>query len=355
LGTYSFVRDLFDNLANNWHNNFENNFDFSRFGAPEREIVDGSYTFFEINKYLNELDRFYQLLEDDYSRFIFIQALAFRILGHRKIKMPLSVPEYWNAIRNVTAMGDKKDYIEAVFPGANKKLIFVDLSPFGIPVKLFNTPTGVISQFFIKNYEYRIDNNRFIGAREGDVFIDGGGCWGDTALYFASQVGDSGRVYTFEFIPSNLDILYKNIGLNPGMTKRIQVIPAPLWESSGIKMYYKDNGPGSIVSSAPFEGMQGYVSSISIDQFVEEHHINKVDFIKMDIEGSEQKAIKGAINTLKKFRPQLAISIYHNFADDFAHIANVLDDLKLGYHFFLNHFSIHHEEKVLFASTKERL
>lgn len=353
---YSFFKDLFNNLGNNWNNNLENNFDFLRFGSPEREVVNGGYALLEIKKYLNELDRFYNILEDDYSRYIFIQALSFRILGHRKIKMPLSTPEYWNAIKTIASLADKDNYIEVIFTESNKtKLFYINLNDFNVPVKLFNTPTGIISQFFIRNYEYRIDNERFIGAREGDVVIDGGGCWGDTALYFANQVGDSGKVYSFEFIPSNLDILYKNIGLNPEMSKRIQVVPAPLWESSGIEMYFKDYGPGSSIKLEPFEGMQGRVSSISIDRFVEENHIKKVDFIKMDIEGSEQKAIKGAINTLKRFTPQLAISIYHNFANDFAHIANMLDVLKLGYHFFLSHFSIHHEETVLFATTEGKL
>jgi len=101
--------------------------------------------------------------------------------------------------------------------------------------------------------------------------------------------------------------------------------------------------------------MEGKVSSMSIDWFVDENRLEKVDFIKMDIEGSEQNALKGAINTLKRFKPQLAISIYHNFADDFASIANMLDELNLGYRFFLGHFSIHHEETVLFASNEEKL
>ncbi|MCX7856660.1 MAG: FkbM family methyltransferase [Deltaproteobacteria bacterium] len=351
-----FMRALIDNLGTNWNNNFENNFDFWRFGSPEREIVDGGSTLLKINKYQEELDWFYSLLEDEYSRFIFVQVLSFRILGHRKIKLPLSTPEYFNAIKTLTTLIDTNNYICATFPEfKNIKLFFFDLNAFGVPVKLFSTPAGIIKQFFIKNYEYRIDTKRSIGAKKGNVVIDGGSCWGDTALFFATEVGNLGQVYAFEFVPSNLDIMRKNLSLNPELAKRIRVVPNPLWSTSGVDLFFKDRGLGSVVENQPFADMQGSFASVSVDHFVDENKIDRVDFIKMDIEGSEQKAIKGAINTLKKYKPQLAISIYHNFPEDFARIAIMLNELQLGYRFFINHFSIHHEETVLFATCEDRL
>lgn len=55
------------------------------------------------------------------------------------------------------------------------------------------------------------------------------------------------------------------------------------------------------------------VEAISIDEFVKENNINKVDFIKMDLENSELNALNGAIETIKRDRPQMAICIYHSF------------------------------------------
>ena len=356
-GKHRFIKDILNNLGNNWNNNFSDNFDFIRFGSPERDIVNGSQALLEIGKYLDELDRFYSLLEDESSRYIFIQVLSFRILGHRKIKLPLSTKDYWQAITKICEIRELMDtdnYLEVAFPGANSiKLYYADLNCINIPIKLFDTPGGILTLFLIKQYEYSIDQNVKIGAKQGDVVIDGGACWGDSALYFGEKVGNDGMVYTFEFIPDNLKILQKNLSLNPDIAKRIIVVERPLWEASGVEMYYKDNGPGSTVSLEPITNGTGSVSTVSIDDIVRDKNLNKVDFIKMDVEGSEQTTIKGAINTFERFRPQLAISVYHNFCDDFAHIANMLDDLNLGYKFYLGHYTTYHEETVLFATARE--
>lgn len=357
-GNYKYLKDILNNMGSNWNNNFTDNFDFNRFGSPEREVINGGKTLLEIVKYCDELDRFYSLLEDESSRYIFIQVLSFRILGHRKIKLPFSTKDYWQSIKKINEISelfDKNNYLEADFPGSDKiKLYYADLNCLNIPVKLFNTPIGILIQFLIKQYEYSIDQNIKIGAKPGDVVIDGGACWGDSALYFGEKVGHNGMVYTFEFIPDNLKILKNNLSLNPNIVKRIKVLEKPLWETSGVEMFFRNNGPGSTVSLKPSPNLDEMVSSISIDDVVREENLKKVDFIKMDIEGSEQKAIKGAMNTLGRFRPQLAISVYHNFGDDFAHIANMLDALNLGYKFYLNHFTIHHEETVLFATVGDR-
>ena len=89
---------------------------------------------------------------------------------------------------------------------------------------------------------------------------------------------------------------------------------------------------------------------MAIDDLVAKERLESVDFIKLDVEGAELLALKGAKQTLKQFRSTLAISLYHNL-DDFVTIPAFLRELEVGYEFYLDHFTIHREETVLFAQS----
>ena len=71
----------------------------------------------------------------------------------------------------------------------------------------------------------------------------------------------------------------------------------------------------------------------------------------MDIEGSELVAIKGAENTIKKFKPKLAISIYHR-GKDIIDIPEYLLSINNQYKFYLKHISTSWVDTVLFAICK---
>ena len=125
-----------------------------------------------------------------------------------------------------------------------------------------------------------------------------------------------------------------------------------VWSESNKNVYYMDQGPGSTVKFEKFDGYQGVCKSLSIDDLVQKENMSKVDFIKMDIEGAEPKALLGAINTIKRFKPKLAISIYHNL-NDYSQIATWIDNLRQGYRFYIRHYTIHAEETVLYAKVVE--
>ncbi len=336
-------------ISENWNNQFTNNFDFVRFGQPEREIVNSQRSLNEIEESLDQIESMYLLLEDERSKSILLQLLAFRILGHKKVKLPLSQPLYFDAIRKLSQYIDKGNKLDAKFLASSIPLYYADLTGINLPIKLFTTEVIILTQFLLKQYEYTTDEQMVIGAQPGDVVIDGGACWGDIALFFADKVKEQGKVYCFEFIPDNLDVLKKNIELNPAFVKTLKVVEQPLWSKSNIKTYYRNTGPGSSVSVQEFDGYDGVVNTITIDDLVSREKLDKVDFIKMDIEGAEQHALKGAEKTLQKFTPKLAITIYHSM-NDFANIIHEIDDMHLGYKFYLGHFTIFHEETVLFAA-----
>ena len=298
-----------------------------------------------VDQYLPDFERTWKNLSTR-DRNLYINIIAFRIFGFRKIKLPRNNAEYWSAIEKIKSLVDVNTTINPDF------LHFIlkksDLREIGYDVDIFLTEKGIAIDFIIEQYAYKINNKTLIGANEGDVVLDMGACWGDTALYFADKVGDKGKVYSFEFIPGNINIFKKNILLNPHLKERIQLVPNPVTDRAGDSIFFFDNGPGSRISKDPFPEQTGTCTTETIDNLVKKEGIKKVDYIKMDIEGAEKLALEGAKETIKKFRPKLAIAIYHSL-DDFATIPNWILDLDLEYEIFLDHFSIHAEETICFA------
>ncbi len=364
----SFFSDYVSVVINAIESDFEDNFDEARFGAKPknmgrkplsrllakigffskdeaRQVVQSALIFAE--PHLKDLEWTYANLMDAESRYLLVQLTAFRALGHRRIRLPLNCPEHWQWLKKAEELFVGGEQIESGFMGW--KLTKADLSPIGYPIKMFFTPLGVVIDYIEQQYRC-VTANGTIGCAAGDYVIDAGACWGDTALYFAHLAGPNGRVASFEFLPSNLDILEKNVSLNPELSNRIRLFRNAVWSRSGEKLEVTERGPGTSVtlSSTTHDGSS--VDTKCIDDVVSPE-FDRVDFIKMDIEGSELAALRGAETVLKNFKPKLAITVYHNFADYWT-IPQYLDSLGLGYRFYLRHFTIHAEETVLFARVE---
>jgi FkbM family methyltransferase len=229
----------------------------------------------------------------------------------------------------------------------NWNLIKFDLSKINYPIILYGLPKGIVEQFILRQYAHQTAEVS-VKPEYGDIILDCGACFGDTALFMAHESGPMGKVYSFEFIKGNIQIYKRNISLNPEMERRILLIEQPVWETTGCCLYYNDNGPASKVGFEKFEGAEDQTMTISIDEMVIRHALEKVDFIKMDIEGAELSALKGAIRTLKKYKPKLAISIYHNL-DHFKSIPEFIKTISPEYRLYLGHYTNYTEETILYA------
>jgi len=298
---------------------------------------------------IDGLERSYDLLRDDYSKELLIDLLKYRVLGAQHVKLPINNEMYWKQYASVDKNFLKKRH--TIRTRRNWYLNQYRLQGLNGPLNLHAHPVGILNTFFLEQYAYK-KGNRVIQVQPGDIVIDAGGCWGEVALYFADNTGTEGKVYCFEFVQDdNLEILQRNLNLNPHLADRIKVVPKALWDKSGEVVSYYANGPGTSLVPSNNQQRTLQVSTLSIDDFVKEEGIARVDYIKMDIEGSELRALQGAEETIRTFKPRLAISIYHR-EDDFIMIPDYLDKLDLEYEFFLDHFTIHSWETVLFASPK---
>jgi FkbM family methyltransferase len=292
-----------------------------------------------------DLEWLYAKLADEESRRWLVSLAAYRALGHRKIKLPTSTPEFWQAKERAELIPHGEEEIDPDFLGW--KLHERSLESFGYPIRMFTGPGAYYTTFVHQQYRCETTEGP-IECAEGDVAIDAGGCYGDTALYFAHKAGPTGKVASFEFLPVNVSIFRRNMELNPGLGSRIQLYQNPVWSSSGDELFVSGNGPGTTVGPVAKSPNATRVATLKIDDVVARGDYPRIDFIKMDIEGAELEALKGSEGVLRRFKPKLAITVYHNFKD-FWMIPQYLDRLGLGYRFYLRHFTIHAEETVLFA------
>jgi FkbM family methyltransferase len=309
-------------------------------------------TFYRIGaRHLAAFDQLDRLLEDEPSRELLVKLIAFRAMGHRRVRLPRHTPERELELERIA----KLPVLDAPLRLAYLDLVLElrDLTALGFDLRCWCTVPGAAYVFSQKQYEYA-RGGMVCKAQAGDVVIDAGACWGDTALYFAHEVGERGQVVSFEFIPSNIRILKRNLQANPHVGPRVTLVPQPLWERPDQALYYVDWGPGSRVSFQKLRGdfPETKTSTTTIDDVVRIFELPRVDFIKMDIEGAELHALKGAEQTIRRFQPKLAISLYHRL-EDFQTIPAWLEALHLPYRYYLEHHTIYENETVLFAVPRK--
>jgi FkbM family methyltransferase len=295
-----------------------------------------------------ELSEIYRRLGDRYSKNVLLELYLQRIFRFEEYKSFRNNSRYWEERATAEKLVDPK--VESMrLENLGWHLNYLDLRPIGFPLGLYDSPVGVDLTFVKEQYRYVRDGVR-VEVEPGDVSIDGGSCWGDTALYMAEKGGPNGKVFAVEFVPNNVAILKKNLALNPSLEARVEVVENPLWETSGKRLYMLDRGPASRVYETQEPGTTA-IDTLSIDDLVAQRGLQKVDFIKMDIEGAELPSLKGAIETIKRFRPKLAICVYHR-PQDWLEISRFVESLGLGYKMYLDHFTVFAEETVLFCTAR---
>ncbi|WP_248927685.1 FkbM family methyltransferase [Paenibacillus hamazuiensis] len=346
------LKEVLHHSANDYVYNIDIElFEFMRVPVRDTIVLNTEAEKRGIRNHLQGIANLYDCLADQASRELLLKVLAFRILGNKKVKLPLNNPEYWR----------RRQFIKKLICSANTlktkfhqwDLNHFHLLPLGYNLELYCFPIGLSATFLEKQYVYD-KTDPPVKTDPGDIVIDAGGCFGDTALFFADEIGNSGHVYTIEFIPSNLEIMETNLNLNPHLRDKITIVEHPLWNVPNQLLHYKDQGPGSFVSFFKTDQVNEETTTITIDEIVSRYRLSRVDFIKMDIEGAELHALLGAEQTLKRFKPKLAVTIYHQIGD-FDNIAKYLNGLDLGYRFYLGHNTIYAQETVLFASSDLRV
>lgn len=191
--------------------------------------------------------------------------------------------------------------------------------------------------------------NDVLRMREGEICVDGGAFTGDTAELFiqacAASGVDYGAVHAFEPDAGNFAQLERYAAFR----RRISCVNRGLWSSQATLRFISSAHTEAYGARLQDEGAVSdcIVETASLDEYLEGR---PATLIKLDVEGAEQEALRGAAHTLREYHPQLAISVYHQ-TRDLVEIPRLIQALAPGYRFYLRHLGHYFDDLILFATT----
>ena len=144
-------------------------------------------------------------------------------------------------------------------------------------------------------------------------------------MYF-SKFLNKGKIYAFEPDPYNFSYLVRNIKSNNLEDKVIPINKGLGSENSHVE-FATNRGGSKVVVDVNKEKRFISVEVIKLDDFVFQNNLPRVNYIKMDVEGFEMEVLNGGLETIKKFRPKLAVCVYH-LENDPVEIANFMKSLN---------------------------
>ncbi|MDE5833355.1 MAG: FkbM family methyltransferase [Desulfovibrio sp.] len=186
-------------------------------------------------------------------------------------------------------------------------------------------------------------------CEEGDRVIDAGAFIGDTAIYFANKAGKEGKIYSFEPLEENIASLKRTLEMNRA-GENVVIAPFALSDNKKTLEFMFNFGSSAVNAEegARGEGAAGTirrVQAIDLDSYVNENKIDRVDFIKCDLEGADIDFLNGARETIKKFAPKCGLVVYHK-PDDILDIPRILLECRPDYKFYFRMEA----EPILFAT-----
>ncbi|MDF2842113.1 MAG: hypothetical protein K0R00_539 [Herbinix sp.] len=253
--------------------------------------------------------------------------------GQERCGIPvISIPELLDQNKEAIVIISNEHY---------KDIFYNQLISFGFPQEnIFKVNTKLRTEFGTIYYDLpqlseKIDN-------EGEVFIDAGAFDGESSLGFIKWCEENGakteKIYLFEPLHDGIKICERKLeGYN------VEFFESGLGKTT-TKLYFEKRGSNLMGSKVSKTG-DVVIKIDSIDNILKGQ---KATFIKMDIEGSEADAIIGAAETIKKYKPKLAISMYHK-RRDILELPELVKSLNPEYKLYLRHYSNMKWDFVMYA------
>lgn len=179
-----------------------------------------------------------------------------------------------------------------------------------------------------KNYSDYFDLDLIQPTME-EVLVDLGAYTGDTILDFLKIYGEDcyQKIYCYEIATDTFQTLQHNLAPYAKIECRQKAV-----SDHSETLYIEFNENDASANTVKEQGTT-QIPAVSLDEDI----TDCITMLKMDIEGSEQKALRGSKNHIQREQPTLLLSVYHNL-EDLWKIPKMIEEMQPGYHFYLrNH------------------
>lgn len=351
-----------------------------------------------MDAFIKEVQFIYDKLADDVSREIFVNRLAYSLTGHiesirRVIKSTPNGKEFLDRLDEAISAERKICIFGSGIWGKNilesnpdvKFSYFIDNNADrcgreigGVPVihfdewiKMDEPMTVIIStrlfcnEIYSQLKEHQVPDELIINAGQmvedankdqyfdlpklknhlidDEVFVDVGAFDGQTSVNFVQWEGRCRKIFAMEPDPQNIEKCVKALD---AIGAEYEMLPFGAWNKQEQLSFSAGLNGGSHVGDNQLgtDEKQIIIDVAKIDDLIQE----KVSFIKMDIEGAEINALKGAESTIKTYKPKLAICVYHK-KEDIWEIPKLILSYVPEYKLYLRHYSLAKGETVLYC------
>ena len=174
-----------------------------------------------------------------------------------------------------------------------------------------------LEKFIIKN------------VQEGSNCIDAGAQVGNISAILSKKIKKNGFVFSFEPDNENFEILKKNINLNKLIN--VKAYNCALGNKSGSAFFEKKTNTGL---SQNIEKIGKEIKVETIDNIVKKKNLNNLKFIKIDVDGPDLNVLRGALTTIKRFKPIIVIEVskyWKEFSNKPIDLFKILDSLNYKY------------------------
>lgn len=239
--------------------------------------------------------------------------------------------------RRISEDKDDIDFVAGHLLDDISKKTFANL----LQYRTCNNP-ALLEEIYVTEHPQYFPGKEILRLTENEVFVDAGAYDGATSAEFIKKVnGQYSAIYMME--PDELMYVIAKEMARLKQFHNVHLVKAGAYSFTGNMSFNQNSGSGS---SSIMEAGSDTIKVVSIDEMLDG---KEATYIKMDIEGAELAALEGAHETISKYRPKLAISIYHK-PDDLWKIPEYILKNWPDYRIFIRHYTDITTETIVYAT-----